>query len=92
MAIARRKAEEAAALGRAEVARALDGAEPGGAGGQLRLRDLEDDGTAFSAARRLGYADLDAAYEAVGSGGLAPAEFLGRLDGAPAPGSGMSVS
>jgi hypothetical protein len=46
------------------------------------LRDLEDDGTAFSAARRLGYVDLDALYEAVGRGELSPAEFLAHLGGA----------
>jgi RelA/SpoT family (p)ppGpp synthetase len=67
-AIARRKAEEAAALGRAAVAKAISaqGSKQGGS-----LRDLEDDGTAFSAARRLGYVDLDALYEAVGRGDLA---------------------
>ena len=40
------------------------------------LRDLEDDGTAFSAARRLGYVDLDALYEAVGRGDLAMAALV----------------
>jgi (p)ppGpp synthase/HD superfamily hydrolase len=64
-AIARRRAEEAAALGRASVAKAL--------APDHDLRDLEDDGTAFSAARRLGYTDLDALYEAVGRGDLTPA-------------------
>jgi GTP pyrophosphokinase len=66
-AIARRKADEAAALGRAAVAKALSAQhrEQGGS-----LRDLEDDGTAFSAARLLGYTDLDALYEAVGLGKL----------------------
>ena len=87
-AIARRKADEAAALGRGEVARALDAAGPAAApdadGGQQTLRDREDDGTAFSAARSLGYPDLDAAYEAVGRGDLAPADFLRRLASAPA--------
>ena len=80
-AIARRKGEEAAALGRSAVAKALaaqrdrDGRD---------LRDLEDDGTAFSAARRLGFADLDAVYEAVGRDKLGPSDFLAHL-GAPAP-------
>jgi GTP pyrophosphokinase len=66
-AIARRKADEAAALGRAAVAKALSAQhrEQGGS-----LRDLEDDGSAFSAARLLGYTDLDALYEAVGLGKL----------------------
>jgi GTP diphosphokinase / guanosine-3',5'-bis(diphosphate) 3'-diphosphatase len=85
-AIAKRKAEEAAALGHAEVEKAFaaQAATPGGAGERKSLRDLEDDGTAFSAARRLGYADLDAVYEAVGRGELAAAGFLGDLDGTPA--------
>ena len=71
-AIARREAEDAAAGGRAHVARAAaaDGAS---------LRDLEDDGTAFSAARRLGHPDLDALYEAVGRGDLTPDAFLAAL-------------
>jgi (p)ppGpp synthase/HD superfamily hydrolase len=72
-AIARRKAEEAAALGRAAAAKAVS--ERGGC-----LRDLEDNGTAFSAARRLGYPDLDALYEAVGRGELTAAGFLAHLD------------
>jgi (p)ppGpp synthase/HD superfamily hydrolase len=58
-AIAQRKAEDAAALGRASVIEEL-------AARGTELRDLEDDGTAFSACRRLGYTDLDALYEAVG--------------------------
>jgi GTP diphosphokinase / guanosine-3',5'-bis(diphosphate) 3'-diphosphatase len=76
-AIARREAEDAAAAGRAEVARvvAVDGAS---------LRDLEDDGTAFSAARRLGHPDLDALYEAVGRGDLILDEFLAALALEPA--------
>ena len=77
-AIARRKAEDAAALGRAAAAKAL--AEGNTAPGR-NLRDLEDDGTAFSAARRLGYADLDALYEAVGRGQLSTAEFIAHLAG-----------
>jgi GTP diphosphokinase / guanosine-3',5'-bis(diphosphate) 3'-diphosphatase len=72
-AIARRKADEAAALGRAAVAKAVQGSGPGS------LRDLEDDGTAFSAARRLGYADLDALYEAVGRGELSATGILTHL-------------
>ena len=52
------------------------------ASGPGNLRDLEDDGTAFSAARRLGYPDLDALYEAVGRGKLTPAGFLAQLAGA----------
>jgi guanosine-3',5'-bis(diphosphate) 3'-pyrophosphohydrolase len=71
-AIARREAEDAAAAGRIQVARAVaaDGAS---------LRDLEDDGTAFSAARRLGHPDLDAVYEAVGRGDLTTDELLAAL-------------
>jgi len=71
-AIARREAEDAAAAGRIQVARAVaaDGAS---------LRDLEDNGTAFSAARRLGHADLDALYEAVGRSDLTLEEFLAAL-------------
>ncbi len=84
-AIARRKAEEAAALGRAAVAKALcaEGGAIGGDGSR-ELRDLEDDGTAFSAARRLGFADLDALYEAVGRGELSAPGFLTHL-GTAAP-------
>jgi GTP diphosphokinase / guanosine-3',5'-bis(diphosphate) 3'-diphosphatase len=73
-AIARRRGEEAAALGRAAVAKAL--------APDHDLRDLEDDGTAFSAARRLGYADLDALYEAVGRGDLTPARLVECLTAA----------
>jgi GTP pyrophosphokinase len=69
--LARRKAEDAADLGRAAVAKALI------ASGDLR--DLEDDGTAFSAARRLGYADIDALYEAVGRGDQALAALVTAL-------------
>ena len=81
-AIARREAEDAAARGRVRVARA-GGAE------NASLRDLEDDGTAFSAARRLGHPDLDALYEAVGRGDLSPAAFLDALipDAADAAGA-----
>ncbi len=77
-AIASRRAEEAAARGRAAVAKALpaDGAH-GDAG--RRLRDLEDNGTAFSAARRLGFPDLDALYEAVGRDKLSAPGFLTHL-------------
>jgi GTP pyrophosphokinase len=70
-AIVRRTAEDAAVLGRAAVAKALP--SPGD------LRDLEDDGTAFSAARRLGYADLDALYEAAGRGDLNLAAIVASL-------------
>ena len=79
-AIALREAEEAADRGRAQVAAAAsaDGADGPG------LRDAEDDGTAFSAARRLGYPDLDAVYEAVGRGDLTPAAFLAALAPDPA--------
>jgi GTP diphosphokinase / guanosine-3',5'-bis(diphosphate) 3'-diphosphatase len=80
-AIARRKGEEAAVLGRAAVAKAL-GAQRGRDGRELR--DLEDDGTAFSAARRLGFTDLDALYEAVGRDKLGASDFLANL-GTPAP-------
>jgi GTP pyrophosphokinase len=78
-AIARRKADEAAALGRAAVAKDLSAQhrEQGGS-----LRDREDDGTAFSVARRLGYTDLDALYEAVGRDELSAPEFLAHLTGA----------
>jgi GTP diphosphokinase / guanosine-3',5'-bis(diphosphate) 3'-diphosphatase len=71
-AIARRKAEDAAALGRIEVEKAS--AERG-----VTLRDAEDDGTAFSACRRLGYPDLDVLYEAVGACTLAPEALLTEL-------------
>ena len=79
-AIARRKAEEAAALGRAAVAKAMSafGGAHGGDPG-THLRDLEDDGTAFSAARRLGFTDLDALYEAVGRDKLSAPGFLAHL-------------
>jgi (p)ppGpp synthase/HD superfamily hydrolase len=75
-AIASRKSEEAAALGRAAVAEALSGP---GAEHDGDLRDLEDNGTAFSAARRLGYPDLDALYEAIGCGELTAPGFLAHL-------------
>jgi len=81
-AIALRQADEAAARGRAQVAAAADDVGTAdGVGGADRpsLRDAEDDGTAFSAARRLGYPDLDALYEAVGRGDLTPAAFLTAL-------------
>jgi RelA/SpoT family (p)ppGpp synthetase len=78
-AVTRRKAEEAAALGRAAVAKALSALD-GQAGDVGReLRDLEDDGTAFSAARRLGFLDLDALYEAVGQDRLSASGFLTHL-------------
>ncbi len=79
-AIASRKSEEAAAVGRASVAEALSA--PGVGPGAPDLRELEDDGTAFSAARRLGYADLDELYEAVGRGQLSVFGFLAHLGGA----------
>jgi (p)ppGpp synthase/HD superfamily hydrolase len=71
-AIAQRKAEDAAALGRASVEEELDARGP-------ELRDLEDDGTAFSACRRLGYTDLDALYEAVGRAELTVHALLEAL-------------
>jgi (p)ppGpp synthase/HD superfamily hydrolase len=94
-AIALRQAEEAGARGHAQVAAAASAAaasaaaasaaaaSAAGAGGP-DLRDAEDDGTAFSAARRLGYPDLDALYEAVGRGDLTPAAFLAALTPDPA--------
>ena len=92
-AIALRQAEEAAARGRAQVAAA---ASADGAGGP-ELRDAEDDGTAFSAARRLGYPDLDALYEAVGRDDLTPAAFLAALapdpaDAAPDPADAAGIA
>jgi len=75
-AIACRQAEEAAALGRAAVAKALSARDTGAA---ASLRDMEDDGTAFSAARRLGFPDLDALYEAVGLDKLSAPGFLTHL-------------
>jgi hypothetical protein len=54
----------------------MDG-QGGDAGRQLR--DLEDDGTAFSAARRLGFPDLDVLYEAVGLERLSAAGFVTHL-------------
>jgi RelA/SpoT family (p)ppGpp synthetase len=71
-AIAQRKAEDAATLGRNTVADTL-------AKGDTDLRDAEDDGSAFSAARRLGYPDLDALYEAIGQDTLTPDAFLAAL-------------
>ena len=71
-AIAQRKAEDAAALGRAEVVSAANATG-------IDLRSTEDDGTAFSAARRLGYPDLDALYEAIGGGNLTPGAFLAAV-------------
>jgi GTP diphosphokinase / guanosine-3',5'-bis(diphosphate) 3'-diphosphatase len=71
-AIAQRRADEAAVLGRVAVAKALRS----GDGAQGALRDLEDNGAAFSAARLLGYPDLDAVYEAVGRGDLIPAVLI----------------
>jgi len=62
-AMARRKAEETSAIGRIAVEKATAAADSD-------LRALEDDGTAFSACRRLGYPDLDDLYEAVGRGDL----------------------
>jgi GTP pyrophosphokinase len=85
-AIARREAEEAAALGRAAVAKALLAMDGRGGDAGERLRDLEDDGTAFSAARRLGFPDLDALYEAVGQERLSPARFLTHV-GIAVPGA-----
>jgi GTP pyrophosphokinase len=78
-AIARRRAEEVSVLGRAAVARALTAADGKRDG---RLRELEDNGTAFSAARRLGYPDLDALYEAVGRDDLTASSFLAHLGSA----------
>ena len=78
-AIASRKAEEAAALGRAAVAKALSAGRGQGGDAGRELRDLEDDGTAFSAARRLGFPDLDALYEAVGREQLSAPGFLTHL-------------
>jgi len=71
-AIAQRRADEAAVLGRVAVAKALRPAD----GAEGDLRDLEDNGAAFSAARLLGYLDLDAVYEAVGRGDLIPAVLV----------------
>jgi (p)ppGpp synthase/HD superfamily hydrolase len=79
-AIVRRRAEETAVLGRAVAAKAFAAPGRGPAGPRRELRDLEDDGTAFSAARRLGYADLDDLYEAVGRGELTTEVFLASLD------------
>ena len=78
-AIASRKAEEASALGRAAVAKALSAGRGQGSDAGRELRGLEDDGTAFSAARRLGFPDLDALYEAVGRDQLSAAGFLTHL-------------
>jgi GTP pyrophosphokinase len=81
-AIAGRKADEAAALGRSAVAKAL--CTPHTAQG-ASLRELEDDGTAFSAARKLGFPDLDALYEAVGLDKLSAPDFLAHLGFAAPP-------
>jgi GTP pyrophosphokinase len=83
-AIARHAAEDAAAAGRIQVARAV-------AANGASLRDLEDDGTAFSAARRLGHLDLDALYEAVGRGDLTTGELLAALSLEPAEATSPSV-
>ena len=55
------------------------------------LRDLEDDGTAFSAARRLGQPDLDALYESVGRGDLTTDELLAALALEPVEAASPSV-
>ena len=78
-AVVRRKAEEAAALGRTAVAKALLAMDGQGGDAGRQLRDLEDDGTAFSAARRLGFPDLDVLYEAVGRERLSAAGFVTHL-------------
>jgi GTP pyrophosphokinase len=59
--LAREESEQAADAGRRKLAETLSGHG-------IDLLDLESDGTAHSEARRLGYADLDALYEAVGKG------------------------
>jgi GTP diphosphokinase / guanosine-3',5'-bis(diphosphate) 3'-diphosphatase len=71
-AIASRKADEASVLGRAAAAK-----QAAALGGDLR--EHEDNGTAFSVCRRLGFADLDALYEAVGRDQLPVVEFLAHL-------------
>ena len=71
-AIASRKADEASVLGRAAAAK-----QAAALGGDLR--EHEDNGTAFSVCRRLGFADLDALYEAVGNDQLPVVEFLAHL-------------
>ena len=71
-AIASRQADEAAVLGRAAAAE--QAADLGG-----DLREYEDNGTAFSVCRRLGFADLDALYEAVGRDQLPVVAFLAHL-------------
>ena len=53
--------------------------QPGGGAPAHDLRELEDNGTAFSAARRLGYGDLDELYAAVGQGELSAPGFLAHL-------------
>ena len=67
--------------GEGPVRRSGDGGDGAGS-----LRDLEDDGTAFSAARRLGFPDLDALYEAVGLDKLSAPGFLTHLGAAAARG------
>jgi guanosine-3',5'-bis(diphosphate) 3'-pyrophosphohydrolase len=83
-AIALREAEEAAARGRAAVEVAVAAAASAAGAGRPELREAEDDGTAFSAARRLGHPDLDALYEAVGRGDLTPEAVLAALNPADA--------
>ncbi len=78
-AIARRKAEETAALGRIAVEKAVAVRRDSP---RRTLRELEDDGSAFSACRRLGFADLDVLYEAVGRGDLAPESLAESLSAA----------
>jgi GTP diphosphokinase / guanosine-3',5'-bis(diphosphate) 3'-diphosphatase len=60
---AEREAEQAALAGRRNLAETL-------LAHGLALLDLESDGTAHSQCRRLGYADLDALYVAVGQGSV----------------------
>jgi GTP pyrophosphokinase len=71
--LAREESEQAADTGRRKLAEALS------AHG-TDLLDLESNGTAHSEARRLGYADLDALYEAVGNGEVPIDDLLAALE------------
>jgi GTP pyrophosphokinase len=74
---AEREAEQAALSGRRTLAEMLH------AHG-TDLLDLESDGTAHSECRRLGYADLDALYTAVGQGSVMTDDLLMALIARPA--------
>jgi RelA/SpoT family (p)ppGpp synthetase len=71
--LAREESEQTAETGRRKLAETLSVQG-------VDLLDLESNGTAHSEARRLGYADLDALYEAVGTGEVPLDELLAALE------------